>query len=566
MLRSPIDPDLVIRNGTVLTVDRADRVAEAVAVSAGRICAVGSQAEIDALCTPRTRVIDLDGRTLIPGLIDPHVHLADHGTNLSHAVDVRDLYADVDSVEVILDRIRAHAATTPPGKWIIGFGSPLPDERLSERRFPSLRELDAAAPNNPLTISFGGHINTLNSRALQIAGLTRDSTFGEGGEIERDPETGELTGKLIERAQTLVRNVIPSDVPVGYSRRTDYRQIKDGIRFASQGALRRGVTSVHDIVFVNVALRAYQELAMEGELPLRTSLVPRIIDGLIKPESLLDLGIYTGFGDDWLRLGGVKMSIDGGITGRSALFHEPYLGHDHEHDCFCGLLKIPTELLESTIDAYHRAGHRVCVHAIGDRATDMALDAIGKAVTATPRAGHRHRIEHFGNWLATPERIARARELDIIAVGNLSFMHSIVPTVLDLLGPERLRGAFGLRSLQTAGVRFTSGSDGPGYWPIDPLRDVGIAVSRETLDGAVVEANEAISIRDALRMCTIDAAYSAFEENTKGSIEVGKLADFAILEADPYRTDPSDIPAIKVDATIIDGKVVFQRDRVEVRA
>jgi predicted amidohydrolase YtcJ len=403
-----------------------------------------------------------------------------------------------------------------------------------------------------------------------LAGIARDTPSPPGGHIDVDPSTGELTGKLAERAQLILRAAISKDIPVGYSTKTDYRDVKTGIKFGAKYALTRGVTTAHDIIVANVAFRAYQELAAEGQLPLRTSLVPRIVDSSINPESLLNLGMTTGFGDDWLRLGGVKMSIDGGITGKSAYFHQPYepgphSHEDHEHDCFCGLVKIPGELLNKLVGEFHRAGHRLCVHAIGDRATDMAIDAIGRAVAEHPRPNHRHRIEHFGNWMATPERIARVRAMEVIAVGNLSFMHSIVRPVRSFIGEDRLRGAFALRSLLDAGVPISSGSDGPGYWPMDPLRDVGIAVSRRTLDGDVVEPQEAITVHEALRMCTIDAAYTGFEEEIKGSIEIGKLADFAILEENPYEIAPERIPGIEVDATIVGGTVAFQRGRTELR-
>ena len=168
-------------------------------------------------------------------------------------------------------------------------------------------------------------------------------------------------------------------------------------------------------------MRAYQELVLEGLLPIRVSLLIRILEAKIVPESLLNLGIKTGFGNDWLRIGGVKMSIDGGITGRVAAFNEPYA----DDPCRCGLIRIPSEELDETVDAYHKAGHRVCIHAIGDKAMDMALDSIEKAVTALPRADHRHRIEHLGNWMITKERLARIRRLEVLPVPNVPFLHHI---------------------------------------------------------------------------------------------------------------------------------------------
>ncbi len=557
-------PELAIVNGTVLTVDRTNRVSEAVAVHGGRIVAVGTSSEIERLRSPRTTVIDLAGRTLIPGLIDPHVHLADEGTNLAVAVDVRDQYGDVTSIADMLARLQERADRVPSGQWIIGLGSPFPDERLPEARFPHRRELDAIAPHNPLVVGFGPHVTIANSQALQLAGITADTPDPAGGIIERDA-AGETTGKLLERAQLFIRSAIGGDIPVGFSPKTDYRAVKAGIIAGSARALTRGVTSAHDVVIANVAWRAYQELADAGKLPLRTTLLPRIFDAAIKPESLINIGITAGFGNEWLRMGGAKMSIDGGMTGKGAFLHHPYTSDAHHHDCYCGLLKIPDELLNSLVDEFHRAGHQLCVHAIGDRATDMAIDAFERALAATPRADHRHRIEHFGNFMATPERIARVAKMDVLAVANLSFLHSIAGPARKFIGDERFHGAFALRSLHDAGVMTSSGSDGPGCWPMDPLRDIGIAVSRRTLEGDVIEPAEAIDVRTALRMCTINAAYAGFEEHVKGSIETGKLADFAILAENPYETDPERIPAIEVDATIIGGALVFQRERTELR-
>ncbi len=556
-------PDLVLINGTVLTVDAQNSVASAVAVTAGSITAVGTDADIRSLCGTKTQVIDLGGRTLIPGLIDPHVHLADHGTSMVMAVDIRDLYADIHSVTDMVARVRDRAAIAPRGTWLYGFGSPLADRRMAEQRLPRRHELDAVAPDHPVILTFGAHVIIANSKALAAAGITSDTPDPEGGEIERDPASGEPSGKLLERAQLLVRAAIGPEIPVAYSPKTDYHHLKAGITFASQSALRRGVTSVHDMVMTNVAIRAYQELAEEDALPLRTSLLIRVIESPIKPESLLNLGFYSGFGNDKLRLGGVKMSIDGGITGKAAAFYDPYLPdeHDaaHEHECYCGIIRIPTEELDRTVDIYHRAGHRVCVHAIGDRATDMALAAFDKTLSGHWRDDHRHRIEHFGNWAITPERIETARRLGIVAVPNLSFMHAIMPPVRSFIGTERLRGAFGLKSMLDAGLRVITGSDGPGFFPTDPLRDIGIATSRQTLEGDVVEAQEAITPLQALRMCTIEAAWAGFDEREKGSIELGKLADFAVLEHNPLETANDRIGSIEVDATISGGKIVFQR-------
>ncbi|MGH7087582.1 MAG: amidohydrolase [Stellaceae bacterium] len=549
-MQSAIAPDLILANGRVLTADASDSQAEAVAVKSGHIVAVGDSKDVLELRGTRTEIVDLKGRTVIPGLTDPHVHLADDGASSLNKIDVRDFGTNVRSIQHILEVVRAQAREVPPGTWIVGTGSPMQDFRMPEKRFPNREELDAAAPDHPVSIGFGAHVTVANSKALALAHVTKETSPPGGGAIELDPATGELTGKLVERAQFLVRNVIPA-----YT----YEQMKDGIVHATGRALRRGVTTIHDIVTDNETVRAYQELVLEGRLPIRASLLLRVLEAKIVPESLLNLGIKTGFGNDWLKIGGVKMSIDGGITGRVAAFYEPY----EDDPCRCGLIRIPAEELDETVDAYHKAGHRVCIHAIGDRAMDMALDAIEKALTAAPRADHRHRVEHLGNWMITKERLERIRRLDVLPVPNVPFLHYIWDSLLACMGPKRLEGSFGVRTLLESGIPITSGSDGPGYWPADPLRDMGTAVSRRIWSGSTVGAEEAIPAAAALRMFTINAAYNGFDERIKGSIEPGKLADLAVLAENPLSIAPERIKDIPVEMTIVDGRIAFVHEAAQ---
>lgn len=237
--------------------------------------------------------------------------------------------------------------------------------------------------------SFGAHNTVGNSQALALANITRDTPDPAGGAIRRDPKSGEPTGELHERAQLILRKAAPE---------FNYLQLKDGIVFALKQCLERGVTKIHDIVRSGEPIRAYQELQREGRLHARVTLLPRVIESHIGSKSLIELGLITGFGDEWLRIGGVKMSIDGGITGRNACFYEPYEDDPHNH----GIIRIPQDELNETVLKCHQAGLRCCVHAIGDRAFDMGLDAYENAIQQSPRKDHRHRIEHMGNWLSTP--------------------------------------------------------------------------------------------------------------------------------------------------------------------
>jgi hypothetical protein len=546
MSATVLSPDLILTNATVLTADAKNSQAEAVAVYNGKIGAVGSARDIDGLADRRTKVIDLKGRTVLPGLTDPHVHFADGGAAMMHRLDCRDFYSNVRSIPQILEKIHEQAASQAPGSWVIAHGSPMQDFRMPEGRFPNRQELDAASPNNPVSINFGAHITIANSKALELAGIRSDTAAPAGGAIELDANN-EPTGKLVERAQYIVRKVIPE-----YT----YDQMKSGVMFSAERCLSRGITNIHDIVTSHESIRAYQELVDEERLPIRVSLLIRVIEAQIQKESLLNLGIKTGFGNDWLRIGGVKMSIDGGITGHVAKFYEPYV----DDPCHEGLIRIEQDELDETVTAYHNAGHRVCIHAIGDVAMDMALKSLDQAIAANPRADHRHRIEHLGNWLVNDERLDLIKRNNLLPVPNIPFMHYIWDSLLACIGEERLVDSFNIRTMLDAGLQITSGSDGPAYWPLDSIRDLGTCVARKTWTGTIVGADQAISVDEAIRMFTINAAYNAFEEKIKGSIEVGKIADFAILAEDPHHVEPERIKDISVDMTIVDGTMAFFRD------
>ena len=541
-----LSPDLILTNGTVLTADQNNNQAEAVAVWNGRIGAVGAKSDIEVLGDNRTQIVDLKGRCVLPGLTDPHVHFADGGASMMHRLDCRDFYSNVRSIPQIIEKISEQAQSQPPGTWVVAHGSPMQDFRMPEGRFPTRHELDVASPNNPVTINIGAHITIANSKALELAGVNKSTDAPPGGAIELD-DSGELSGKLVERAQYLVRAVVPE-----YS----YEQMKKGILFASERCLSRGITNIHDIVTNHESIRAYQELEQASELPIRVSLLIRVIEAAIQKESLLNLGIKTGFGNDWLRIGGVKMSIDGGITGHVAKFYEPYV----DDPCHEGLIRIEQGELDETVSAYHKAGHRICIHAIGDVAMDMALRSLDSVLKEDPRVDHRHRVEHLGNWLVNDERLDLIKRNNILPVPNIPFMHYIWESLLACIGDERLEESFNIKTMLEAGLPITSGSDGPAYWPLDSLRDLGTAVSRKTWTGKTVGADQAITVEEAIRMFTINAAYNAFEEKIKGSIEPGKVADFAVLEQSPYEVEPSRIKDIPVDMTIVDGKIAFFRE------
>ncbi|MBI2991621.1 MAG: amidohydrolase [Deltaproteobacteria bacterium] len=538
-------PDLILFNGKIRTLTYDGALVEALACAGGRIVAAGQSDVIRRLAGPDSRQIDLQNKIAIPGLTDTHVHLSEKGTAEKEYLDCRDFYADVHSIPEILERLTKRASEIPKGSWIVAHGSPMQDFRLKEKRFPDRHDLDRAVPDHPVSIAFGAHITIVNSKALALAGIGRDSSDPAGGAIRRDPRSGEPTGELHERAQLILKKVAPE---------FNYLELKEGIVFALNQCLERGVTTIHDIVRSGEPIRAYQELLREGRLDARVSLLPRVIESHIGSNSLIELGLHSGFGNEWLRIGGVKMSIDGGITGRNACFYEPY--EDDPHNC--GIIRIPQDELNETVLQCHQAGLRCCVHAIGDCAFDMALDAYENAIQKSPRQDHRHRIEHMGNWLSTPERMQRLVRSGIIAIPNISIGYYVGDAILDCVGEKRLAKAFPFRTLLKNGVTIAGGSDAPGYWPVDPLRDISACVSRKMRWGEVLVPEERISAAEAFAMHTTTAAFVGFEENDKGTLDVGKLADIAILAEDPFEIPGERIKDIRVEMTIVGGEVKYQ--------
>jgi predicted amidohydrolase YtcJ len=538
-------PNMILYNGNIRTFASDHSTCEALACAGSRIVATGNSDDMRRLAGPDTEMIDLRGRTAIPGLTDTHVHLSEKGTAEMELVDCRDFYVDVSSVADILQRLANAAASAPKGSWIVAHGSPMQDFRINDRRFPDKHDLDRAVPDHPVSISFGAHITIGNTLALAAAKITRDTPDPAGGHIRHDPQTGEPTGELHERAQLILKKVAPE---------FNYLQLKDGIVFALNQCLQRGVTTVHDIVRYAEPVRAYQELYKEGRMHARVSILPRVIESMIESKSLTQLGLITGFGNDWLRIGGVKMSIDGGITGRNACFYEPYENDEHNH----GIIRIQQDELNHTVQVCHDAGLRCCVHAIGDKAFDMALDAYENAIEHSPRKDHRHRIEHMGNWLATPKLIQRMVRSGIVAIPNIAFAYYIGDAILDCVGEKRLTKAFPFRTLLKNGVILAGGSDSPGYWPVDPLRDIATAASRKMRWGDVWVPEERISVSEAFAMHTTTASWVGFEENDKGTLEAGKLADIAVVAEDPLAIQPEKIRELKVEMTLVGGEVKYQ--------
>jgi len=536
-----LSADLVLSNGKIVTVDEGESIAEAVAVKFGRILAVGSNDEIERLVGDGTEVIDLGGRTVIPGLIDSHCHMASSGKLRMLTVDLSE-EAGVKSIADIQARIAERARATPRGQWIIGMQED--DAKLAEKRHPTRWELDEATRDHPVFIStVGGHFYMVNSRALEMAGVTKETPDPVGGKFDRDPETGELTGGLHEKATDVV-------MPEGPFRVETTREIAaEGARRMLMDCAAAGLTMVYDMAMDGAEIRAVLDLKNREELPIRVRMDVPIE---LFPE-MNKVGIYRGMGDNWARICGLKFFFDGAISARTAAVSEPYLNQPD----FYGVWATTREIATRTIMEAYEAGYRISAHANGDSAIEMFLDIMEEAQARYPREDPRNRDIHC--TVVNPELVARIRELGILPTifGPYPYYHG--DKLIPAFGEKRLEWMFAARSFLDAGVKVAAHSDHHAG-PYPPLMGIHAHVNRVTKAGRPIGRSQRVSVMEALRLYTINAAYHSFDEDALGSIEPGKLADFVVLGEDILTVPPETIIDIPVDMTIVGGEVVHKRE------
>jgi len=540
--------DLVLRGGKVITVDAQDRISEAVAVTGNRIVAIGSNQEISRLAGPQTKVIELQGRPLLPGFIDAHSHV--EGLAESEHMMVPIQAPPLKGALEIIAKLKERAAQVPPGTWIVGQGT-------YNQVMPTREDLDRNFPNHPVVLRWSAHDWLLNHKADEAAGLN-DSTPNPGGRgrIERTAN-----------GEPMILRDAGIELPLP---RPSYKQMREWIPVTLRDFyLNRGVTTVYDMSNPETAYRIYREARDHGELPVRMVLsyiigAPEITgkkSGI--EEGLLGTGLRTGFGDDWLRLGAIKIILDG-VWGTTAAVYKPVWkgsGTTWVPNNLGGVSR-SQEVLDAEILQAHKAGWQVWVHANGDRAQDMVLTAIEAAQKAYPREDARHRIEHFGHFLTqdpqrTEERLARMKRDHVIPSPQVAFLWRL--TDENLKEPDVK--FFPMETLIKMGFQPPGGSDtlGTQNFATNPLFSISVAVNRKTKYGQPANPEEAISRMDAIRMFTTWAAYGGFQEKTRGSIETGKLADLVVLSGDPLTVPAEQILDLHVDYTILDGKVAYQR-------
>lgn len=530
--------DLVLLNGKVWTANELQPRAEAVASIGPRIVAVGASADIRKWVGPATRVIDLRGRLVTPGFNDAHVHFFSGGAGLS-GVQLRDARSQAE----FRDRIAAFAAKLPDDRWITG--GDWDHENWSPAELPTRQLIDGVTANHPVFVSrLDGHMALANSLALKVAGITRETPDPPGGAIVRDAR-GDPAGVLKDAAMELVRRVIPPPRPAG---------IADALRAALCYAAANGVTSVQDMSATLDVFAGYQILLGKGELTARVYGAQPLADW----HSLADVGLRASFGGDKLKLGNLKGFADGSLGSTTALFFEPYLDAPRTSGLAAEDM-IPESRMLDNIAGADRHGLQVSVHAIGDRANHTILDMYEEAERRNGERDRRFRIEHAQHLRV--DDIARFCRLRVIASMQPYHLIDDGRWAESRIGPERAKGSYAFRSLLNAGATLAFGSDWP-VAPMQPLMGIYAAVTRRTLDGKHPGGwvpEQKIGVAEALRAFTMGPAYASLEEGIKGSIERGKLADLVVLSDDILAVNPADIAKTRVDMTIFDGKVIFER-------
>ena len=530
--------DTVLVGGRIWTGDPERPEAQALAIVGDEIVAVGSDDEVRRWAGPGTRVMELQGRRVVPGFNDAHVHFFDGGQGLA-SVQLR----DAPSPEVFRDRIGAYATTLEKGQWVLNGN--WDHERWTPADLPTRQLIDAVTPDNPVFINrLDGHMALANTLALELAGITRDTPDPPGGSIVRDAD-GEPTGVLKDAAMNAVYAVIPEP---------DAAEISRALSAAMHYANANGVTSVQDMSASPAILRAYQQLLADGQLSVRVyGLQP-----LSQWERLASPGIRAWFGNDMLRIGGLKGFADGSLGSTTALFFEPYLDEPGTSGLPSDEMVEEEAMLADMMGA-DAAGLQLAVHAIGDKANAAILGMFDEVARRNGPRDRRLRIEHAQHLRAVD--IPRFETQGVIA--SMQPYHAIDDGrwAEKRIGPERAKGTYAFRSLLDAGAVLAFGSD----WyvaPMEPLMGIYAAATRRTLDGAHPDGwvpEQKISVADAVRAYTAGSAYAEGQEARKGTLEPGKLADLVVLSDDIFAIDPADVDEARVDATMLGGEWVYRR-------
>lgn len=528
-----VEADLIVVNARVYTVDTAQPRAEAFAVKDGRFVAVGSSSDIRNLATARTRVVDAGGQTITPGFIDTHCHVSGVG-------ELYSVNANVPRVRELQAALKAKADKTPPGQWVEGimFDDTKLDVALTRRL------LDEVSRDHPIAVNHrGGHTSWYNTKAFELAGITKDTPDPDHGRFFRD-ETNELTGRVAELARNVFGKVGTRET---FTPEQQRERGRSGMRYISELLTAAGLTTVHDAGANRDRVLAYEDAKSNGELRHRAAFLVRGTDTFAGFKAA---GIYYGFGDEWLRVTGVKFAADGSASERTMRMSTPYVGTQDY-----GILTMTQQEIEEAVEDAWRHNFRVAIHANGDVTIDMVLKAYERVQKQWPRPDPRNRIEHCS--LVNPELLTRIKNAGVIPTPFWTYAHYHGEKWKEY-GSDRMDWMFAHRSFLDYGIRVPGASDyGPG--PFEPLMALQSMVTRKDFSGNVWGPKQRISLDEALLVATLHGAYASHEENVKGSITSGKYADFVMLARDPHDVNPDEIKNIPIARTVVGGRTVYPK-------
>jgi len=538
-----IAADLILKNGRFVTLDAAGSTAEAVACWNGRILAVGNESDARAFAGPGTTTVDLGGQTVIPGLIDSHCHPDAHAITTTLWHDVKP--ASTGSIDALLALVKDAAARLPDDGMVLAWG--WNDKKCGG--YPTIDQLDAASPERPVYIGrTDGHIAVVNSAMLRRMGVSQDAQDPPHGAYDRHPETGRMTGLLREAtAKAIHRKIYESLTPRHYA---------EGLKQVFAMYHRHGVTSLHNSLTRPMAVEAYQILRDEGALTMRMGILVNGDDKKME-DDYIAAGIRTGFGDEWIKVIGIEWCPDCSTSGRTAAYYEPYIGDPVPGEPVpnTGMLLFTAEDLKERAIRAHKAGLRICIEGVGDRGIDFALDAIEAALDAHPVEDHRSRVEHC--CYVTPELVQRLKRLGVTDSSATGFMYDLGDAYVANRGFQAMQHMWPHRALIDAGVPAPGHSDAP-VCGVNPWEVFWSLVNRKSDTGGDLDVNQAITVTEALQTYTTLGAWTGFEEDLKGTIEAGKLADFAVLKQDPWAIDPTALREVEVAATFVAGTKVYE--------
>lgn len=545
MLSRDLTPDLILHHGKITTFVSELAECSAVACQGGRVLAIGDDAEILALAGPQTRVVDLGGRRVVPGINDAHNHLLQVGIKFSR-LEVE----SCTSIAAMVEMVRERAKTTPAGQWIIGEG--WNESLFAEGRLPTRHDLDAATTRHPVMLQRFFNMDVVNSMALELGGVSADTPDPSGGKIEREADGRTPSGVLRAAAKLYCRSLIPTPTET---------ECVAAIEAAGKAYQKVGITSVLEPGLYPYELRAYMRARRAGRLPVRVNLMPSW-HGFREEETVeeledrgANLGVFSGLGDEWLSLGALKMAVDGGTTSHTAWMFQPFLGEEKVHD----FNRLDPEDLREFFARGHDLGWDIGIHAIGDRAHhESALayrDILDEATWH--RDDHRHNLIHA--YFATEESLQIMAKYQIAAVIQPTFIYFEGDDLFRDVGPELASRYKPMRTYLDRGIPVVATSDIPSTVHYNPFIGLYSLVTRKSWKGTLISPSEAVTRAEALYAYTVAGAWLTREESLKGPLAPGYLADMAVLDRDYFAVPDEEIKEILVDMTVIGGQVVYER-------